>query len=101
MKNRKFTTLIIYAVILILLLSWGTDLFGLLDDSIPYSQAVQLIREEKVKSFIIQGSTMEMVLHEPVDGRGTVSATAADPDGFLRELQTQLQQQLAQFRTPL
>ena len=94
MKNRKFTPLIIYGVILILLLSWGTDLFGLLDDSVPYSQAIQLIREENVKSFTIKGSTMEMELYEPVDGRGSVSATVADTDSFLQELREELQRQL-------
>ncbi len=94
MKNRKFTPLIIYGLILILLLFWGTDMFGLLDDSVPYSLAIQLIREEKVQSFTIQGTTMEMVLHEPVEGQGVVSATVADPEGFLRELQEELARQL-------
>ncbi len=94
MKNRKFTPLIIYGLILILLLSWGTDMFGLLDDSVPYSLAIQLIREEKVQSFTIRGTTMEMVLHEPVEGQGVVSATVADPEGFLLELQEELARQL-------
>ena len=98
MKNRKFTPLIIYGVILILLLSWGTDLFGLLDDSVPYSQAIQLIRAENVKSFTIKGSTMEMELYEPVDGRGTVSASVADTDSFLMELQEELANQLKSGR---
>ena len=46
MKNQKIFTVLIYAVVLVLLLSWGSDLLGLWDESVPYSGAVQLIREE-------------------------------------------------------
>ena len=94
MKNQKILTVIIYVVILILLMSWGSKLFGLWDDSVPYSRAIQLIREEKVASFVIRGNTMELVLREPEDGKGVLTSTVADPEGFLREMNGELQAQL-------
>ena len=94
MKNQKIFTVLIYAVVLVLLLSWGSDLLGLWDESVPYSRAVQLIREEKVRSFVLQGNSLELVLWEAEEGRNVVTSTVADPELFLGEIGEELDGQL-------
>ena len=92
MKNSRIFPLLIYAVIMLLLMSWGLGLFSTADE-IPYSKVVELLRSEQVKSFVVEGNTIQLKLHTPLDGESTVTATLADPDGFRQEMSALLQEQ--------
>ena len=94
MKNHRIISTIIYVVIMILLMGWGLGLFDAADD-IPYSQVVELLRQEQVKSFEVEGNSIKLELHTPLDGENTVTAVLADPDGFRQEMNDLLAEQLA------
>ena len=85
MKKRGNLGFIIYIVIMLLAVSWGFGLFAGGDD-IPYSKVVELLRGEQVKSFVVEENTIELTLHAPLDGKTTVTATLADPEGFRQEM---------------
>ena len=92
MRNNRLFPLLIYAAIMILLMSWGLGLFGDAGE-IPYSKVVDLLRSEQVKSFEVEGNTIRLELHTPLNGETSVTATLADPDGFRQEMRELLQEQ--------
>ena len=92
MRNNRLFPLLIYAAIMILLMSWGLGLFGDAGE-IPYSKVVELLRSEQVKSFVVEGNTIQLELHTPLNGETSVTATLADPDGFRQEMKDLLQEQ--------
>ena len=94
MKKRSFFPLLIYVAIMILILSWATDLFGGGTDDIPYSQIVHLFREEQVKSFEVQNEIIYLNLHREYLGKTTLSATLADVESFRQEMTPLLMEQL-------
>ena len=93
MKNRKLVTIIIYIAVLALAFSWMLSLFGGRKDDIPYSQVVALIRQQQVKSFVVEGEHIQLKLHTPYNGKDTVTAVLADPEGFREDVGEQLKEQ--------
>jgi len=93
LKNRKLISLVIYVAVLILAFSWMLGLFGPHDDGLAYSQVVSLFQQKQVKSFIVEDNYIRMVLHEPFEGKNSVVATLADPEGFRLEMSQLLQEQ--------
>ncbi len=86
MKNRRLIPLIIYLVVLIAAFSWAGDLFGEDLNQIPYSQVVELFRQEQVRAFEVRENVITMDLHAPLSGETTVSAYLANPESFQKEL---------------
>ena len=68
MKNRKPFSLILYVIVMGLLMSWAVGLFDARGNDIPYSQVVEMFRQEQVKSFTVQKNTIYMTLHTPFEG---------------------------------
>ena len=93
MKNRKFTPVVVYILLMILLFSWSSGLFGQETGDIPYSEVVSLLRQEQVKSFVAEGNTISLTLRAPYNGKSTVTAVLAEPEAFLQEMGTLLAQQ--------
>lgn len=93
MKKRRIITILIYVAVLALAFSWMLGVFGAGKNKIPYSQAVELFRQEQVKSFVVEENTIYLKLHQPYNGSNSVEASLADPDGFRQEMWTLLQQQ--------
>ena len=87
MKNRKLFPLLVYVVLLTLLLSWATGSFRMNQVKLSHTQIVDLFQEESVKSFTIQGSTIELKLHGTYDGKDTILCTLGDPDYFLAQVE--------------
>ncbi len=94
MKKRSVITLVIYLVILGLLFAWITGLFGGGMDDLPYSRIVKLLEEGKVKEFVVQGQQIQMQLHEPYNGKTTLTCNLADPESFRQEMQETIAKQL-------
>ena len=86
MKNRKFLPIIIYLVLVVAGMSWAMGLFGGVGDDLPYSQVVELFRQEQVKRFEVRDDTITLVLHEPYGGKTTVSTSLADSESFRMEM---------------
>ena len=93
MKNRKLIPLLVYVVALTLLLSWASGGFRMNQVNLSHTQIVDLFRAESVKSFTIQGSTIELTLHGTYDGKEKIQCTLGDPDYFLAQVEELLQTQ--------
>ena len=94
MKNRRFFPLLVYVLIMILVMSWASGIFDGGADDIPYSQIVQLFRQEQVKSFEVQDDVIYMNLHTAYMGKTSVSADLADVESFRQEMHTLLSEQV-------
>ena len=93
MKNRKWITVVIYGLILVLTFSWMLGLFQAGKDDLPYSQLVSLIENGQVKSFVVEGEYIQLKLHTPYNEKTTLTAKLADPEGFRQDLWQTLQEQ--------
>ena len=95
MYNRKFLPILIYAVVLVLLLSWASGLLSPSRSAVPYSQVLSLFESEQVRSFVVEGSTLTLYLSTPYNGKTTIATTLADADAFRRELADTIREQSA------
>ena len=95
MKNRKAIPLIVYLLLLFAVFSWANNLFSDNLSQIPYSQVVELYRQEQVKAFEIQDEVITMELHGTLNGENIIKASLAYPEHFLTEMGGLLQEQKA------
>ncbi len=86
MKKRSILTVILYLGILALLFSWILGLFDGGRDQLSYSQIVALIRDEDVRSFVVEDQTITLQLHDPYQGKTTLVCDLADPEQFRQEM---------------
>ncbi len=87
MKKRRVISIIIYVAVLALILSWVLGLFGTGGKNIPYSQVIELFQREQVKSFNVENGTIYLQLHQPYEGKTSLKAALADPQGFRSDMQ--------------
>ena len=95
MKFRKVVVMIFYLAVLALIFSWVLGLFNNANSGLTDSQVMELFSKEQVKSFVVQEQRIYLELHEPLEGRTSVSAPLADPDGFRQEMWKELEKQTA------
>ena len=93
MRKPRIIPLIFYIVILGVLLSWMLGLFGGGDDGLTYSQVVSQFRQENVKSFVVEDNRIRMDMHQPVNGKLSLTAHLADPEGFREQMWVTLEEQ--------
>jgi len=93
LKKRISLTPLLYAVILLLVLSWALGLFGNGTDDLSYSEIVTLFRQEQVKSFVVNGQQIELELREAYEGETSLRCDLADPDSFRQEMAELIQSQ--------
>ena len=87
MKNRKIIPVLVYVVLLVILLSWLTDGFGLGKDGLSHTQILALFEQEQVKSFVIQGNLMEMQLHGSYNGKTELLCNLGQPELLVSQLE--------------
>ena len=92
MKKRSIVTLVLYLAVLALLFAWVTGLFGGTDD-VPYSQIVKLLQDGQVKHFTVQGENIYLELHNPYQGKNSLTCHLADADSFRQEMQEVITEQ--------
>ena len=85
--------MIAYLLLLFAVFSWANNLFSDNLNQIPYSQVVDLFRQEQVKAFEIQDDVITMELYGSIDGDNIVRANLAYPEHFLTEMSDLLAQQ--------
>ena len=93
MKKRNPFSLVIYILVMALLMSWAVGLFDVGKNNIPYSQVVELFREEQVKNFTVQNNTIYLTLHSAYAGKTEVSTNLANPESFRQEMAQLLSEQ--------
>ena len=94
-KNRKAIPMIAYLFLLFAVFSWANNLFSDNLSQIPYSQVVEMFRQEQVKAFEIQDDVITMELHGTLNGENVVKANLAYPEHFLTEMSDLLAEQKA------
>ena len=95
MKKTKILPILIYLGILLMILSWIMNVFGVGNSNLPYSKIVEMFRNEQVKSFVVEDHTIELKLTAPYNGKTSVTAPLADPEGFRQELGALFEEQVA------
>ena len=94
-KQRRSFTPILYLLVLVMAFSWALSQFGQRTNTIPYSQLVELFRQEQVSQFLVEGNTITLVLRGAVNGKNTITSGLADPEGFRTQLQSLFDEQTA------
>ena len=87
--------MIAYLLLLFAVFSWASNLFSDNLSNIPYSQVVDLFRQEQVKAFELQDDVITMELHGTLNGEDIVRANLAYPEHFLAQMSDLLEQQKA------
>ena len=86
MKNRRLIPLLVYVVVLVLFLLWAGDVFGAGQNSIPYSQVVELFQQEQVRQFVVEDQTITLYLRNPYNGQTKITTALADRENFREEM---------------
>ena len=93
MKKRNPISIIFYLGILAMLL-WGIfSLFATPGNDVPYSEVVQLFKDEQVKSFVVAGDTIHLKLYGPYEGETSIITELANVEQFRAELGELFRQQ--------
>ena len=85
MKNRKMLPMLVYLLALVLLMSWASGGFGMRTTKLSHTQLIDLFETEQVKSFVIQGSKIELTLHGTYEGKEKILCELGDPEYFLAQ----------------
>ncbi|MBQ2920552.1 MAG: ATP-dependent zinc metalloprotease FtsH, partial [Oscillospiraceae bacterium] len=85
--------MLLYLVTLYLILNWASGGFNMNRAELSHTEIVQLFREERVESFVIQGNEIELQLHGTYDGKEELVCQLGDPDYFLSQVEDLLAQQ--------
>ena len=85
MKNRRMLPMLVYLLALVLLMSWASGGFGMRTTKLSHTQLIDLFEAEQVKSFVIQGSKIELTLHGTYEGKEKILCELGDPDYFLAQ----------------
>ena len=93
MKKRRFLPIPLYLIILVVLFSVVTAIFGNRIDDLSYSQVIDRFRAEQVKSFVVEENTITLELHTPYEGKNKLTCNMADPASFRAEMQEIFAQQ--------
>ena len=93
MKNRRFIPIIVYLLLMVTAMSWAMGIFDHAGNDLPYSEVVELFRQEQVKRFVVEDDTITLTLHEPYDGETTISTNLADTESFRQEMHELLLEQ--------
>ncbi len=86
MKKRTSLSIILYIALLVLACSLILGLFSSGSEEIRYSEVVELIRNEQVKSFRVQGNTIYLQLHTAYGGETNLQATIGSAESFRLEM---------------
>ena len=95
MKKRRFLSVPLYLIILVLLFSVITAIFGSRVDDLTYSQILELFHDGQGRSFTVEDDTIHLVLHEAYDGKTKLTCNLADPESFRQEMQAVFAEQTA------
>ena len=93
MKKQRLFPMLLYLVTLYLILNWASGGFNMNRAELSHTEIVQLFREERVESFVIQGNEIELQLHGTYDGKEELVCQLGDPDYFLSQVEDLLAQQ--------
>ena len=94
MNNRRLIPLIVYLAAMVLVFSWISGLTAPKTSAITYSEMVDLLKDEQVRSLTVKGNTITLELRTPYNGK-TQLQTQLDTESFRQDLGSLLQEQHA------
>ena len=77
--------MLVYLLALVLLMSWASGGFGMRTTKLSHTQLIDLFEAEQVKSFVIQGSKIELTLNGTYEGKEKILCELGDPEYFLAQ----------------
>ena len=95
MNNRRMIPLVVYVAALVLVFSWVSSLAVPKTNAIPYSEVVELFRQEQVKSFTVKGNTITLELRTPYNGKTQIQTELAQLESFRQEMEELFKEQYA------
>ena len=95
MNNRRMIPLVVYVAALVLVFSWVSSLAVPKTNAIPYSEVVELFRQEQVKSFTVKENTITLELRTPYNGKTQIQTELAQPESFRQEMEELFKEQYA------
>ena len=94
MKQRKKPFGVFLYIVVVALLLWSVlGIFDIGGSDLTESQVIDLFRKEQVKSFEVEDHTITLKLHNPYDGKTTVTAELADVSAFRQDVSQMLKAQ--------
>ncbi len=96
MKKPRFFSIVLYIILLVMLFSFISTIFGGVKDDLTYSEMLTLFHNQNVKSFVVEENTIYLVLHEEHEGKTKLSCDLADPEGFHQQMQPIFDAQVAE-----
>ena len=93
MKKTINVTPILFVAILAVVVGIIVGVFAGTGDNVPYSQLIQLFKNEQVKSFVVEENTISLELHSGYNGKTKLVTRLADPEGFRQDMWSLLQEQ--------
>ena len=93
MKKRNPISIILYLGILALFLWMLFTMFSSLGNEVPYSEVVELFENEQVREFTVAKGQIYLELHNPYQGKTSISTGLADPELFRQEMMDLIQSQ--------
>lgn len=93
MNNRRSVPILFYIVGLVMLFTWVSGLFGPAQNTVPYSQVVELFQQKQVSSFVVEDDTITLYLNAPLNGKTTITTALADSESFRMEMQDLFREQ--------
>ena len=95
MKKRNVYSFFLYSSILVFVVCLIFTIFSGVGNKVAYSEVVDLLQNEQVKSFVVQDGKIHLWLHTPYEGADTVVTKIGDPELFRQEMWDLIQQQHA------
>ena len=87
MKKRKSPLGIVLYIAIVSLLLWSVlGIFDMGGNELTESQLLELFRKEQVQSFEVQDHTITVNLHNPYQGKNTLTTDLADVNAFTEKL---------------
>ena len=96
MKKRNPFLFLFYLAILGFAFWLLISMFSTRGNQVAYSEVLQLLKNEQVKSFVVEEGKIYMELHQPYKGKDSVSTGLADPELFRQEVWEDIQRQHAE-----
>ena len=87
MKKRSFFSVVPFLLILVLLFSLISALFGNKADEVSYAQMLALFQDKQVKSFTVKDNEIHLTMHDTYEGNKALVCELADPNGFQQQMQ--------------
>ena len=95
MKKSNPFSVFLYLGILLTVLLMLFSIFSTVGNEVAYSEVVELLRGEQVKSFIVEDNKIYLELHSEYKGKTELVTGLADVTQFRQEMQELIQQQYA------